>query len=298
VPKFSIVVPAYNAESTLAETLDAVLAQELEDWECVVVDDGSTDSTLAIATSYEQRDPRLRVLHQENQGTGGAYNTGVSAAVGDFIVLCSADDVLLPELLAEMSALVDAYPDYEIYSSDGCYLQHDGSRTPVHNATQLAGMETLTLSDVIRWCFYGVGAAYRREIFESVGGYRQDVYGEDYDFWLRAMAGGARHKFTPKSLSLHRLSPTRKSANLERAYRSDIRIVSDLRRDFDLTGDQLAAADESILAREKLIAELHDPHVPTPREKAVGAAVRLLGEENVSRLGRLRRSGRGKRDGE
>jgi glycosyltransferase involved in cell wall biosynthesis len=97
-------MPAYQAASTLAETLDAIMAQSFSDWECVVVDDGSTDDTLLTATAYEQRDPRFRVICQGNRGTAGAYNAGVSSAVGDFVVICSADDILLPEHLFRMSA--------------------------------------------------------------------------------------------------------------------------------------------------------------------------------------------------
>jgi len=291
VTRFSIVVPAYNAESTLAETLDAVLAQTLGDWECLVVDDGSTDATRSIAVAYAQGDGRFRVLHQENQGTAGAYNAGCTAATGEFIVLCSADDILLPEHLAEMSTLIAANPGHGIYSSSGFFWQPDGSRVPVHNVEELERMECQTLSDVIRFCFYSVGAAYRREYFRIVGGYRLGVFGEDYDFWLRAMAWGARHKFTPKALSLHRVSTTQKSANVERAYRSDIRIVSDLRNDFDLSEDELAAIDDCIRTRERLIADLHKPaEVPVEepalnsREKAAGFASRVLGEERAYRL--------------
>ena len=291
MPRFSIVVPAYNAQSTLGETLDAVLAQTLADWECIIVDDGSTDSTRDIANAYAARDTRFRVLHQENQGSAGAYNAGGAAARGDFIVLCSADDILLPSHHSKMSALIAANPGYGIYSSSGFFWQPDGSRVPVHNVEELERMESQSLPDVIRFCFYSVGAAYRREYFRMVGGYRLGIFGEDYDFWLRAMAWGARHKFTPKALSLHRVSPTQKSADVEKAYRSDIGIVSDLRRDFDLSEDALAAVDECIRDRESKIAALHAPPSPAAlepplntREKTAGLAARLLGEERAYRL--------------
>jgi glycosyltransferase involved in cell wall biosynthesis len=299
LPRFSIVVPAYNAEATLAETLDAVLAQTFEDWECVIVNDGSTDSTLALASSYASRDSRFRVLTQENQGTGGAYNTGVSNAGGEFIVICSADDILLPEHLEAMSELVDAAPDYEIYTCSGYFWHPDGSKVPVHDAVELVNMESVTLADVIRWCFYGVGAVYRHEIFDTVGGYRVGVFGEDYDFWMRAMASGARHKFTPKILSMHRVSPTQKSANVERAYRSDIRLVSELRRDFDLSEDELAAVDDCISTRERYIPLLKEAPVEVPlnsREKTAKLVARVIGEDREYRLRMRIRSLLGKSD--
>lgn len=259
VPRFSVVVPAYNAAPTLAETLDAIQAQEFGDWECVVIDDGSTDDTLRVALEYEERDPRIRVLHQENQGTAGAYNAGVSSAKGDFIVLCSADDVLLPAHLSKMSRFIDVDDGYHIYSSNGYFWRPGDSRELCYGPGQGDRIHSLELADVIRRCFFSVGAVYRRDLFFAVGGYRVGVYGEDYDFWLRAMASGARHRYLPEALSLHRVSSTQKSARLESVYRSDIRLVSDLRRDFPLAAADSRAVDESIEERERLIAQLNRP---------------------------------------
>ena len=89
-PRFSVTVPAYNAERTLAETLESVLAQTFRDWELVVVDDGSTDGTRALAEHFAARDPRVRVFTQENRGSGGAYNAAVAPSArrpgGDAVV--------------------------------------------------------------------------------------------------------------------------------------------------------------------------------------------------------------------
>jgi len=183
-PRFSVVVPAYEAETTLGETLDAILAQTFTDWECVVVDDGSPDDTLSIATGYAQRDPRFRVVHQSNQGTAGAYNAGVFSAVGDFVVLCSADDILLPEHLSRMSAFIDSEGGYDIYSSSGYYWWPGDYREVPDGLDEGREIHSLELSDVIRKCFYSVGATYRRELHADVGGYRPGVFGEDYVFWL------------------------------------------------------------------------------------------------------------------
>ena len=291
-PRFSVVVPAFEAEATLAETLDALLAQTHRGWECVVVDDGSTDATLSIASTYADRDPRIRAVHQENQGTAGAYNTGVSAAIGDLIVICSADDILLPEHLARMSAFIDAEGGYEIYSSNGYYWRPGESREPFYRSIQgerfLSGeladvIHSLELADVIRWCFYSVGAVYRRDLFTAVGGYRPGVFAEDYDFWLRAMALGARHRYLPAPLSLHRVSPTQKSAGIDAAFRSDIRVISDLRRDFRLPPAASQAADESIRERERLIAQ-RGQLWRVARRAGARIAVHMVGRPRALRL--------------
>ena len=258
-PRFSVVVPAYKAAPTLGATLDAIMAQSFSDWECVVVDDGSTDNTLLIATAYAQRDPRFRVVHQDNHGTAGAYNAGVSSAVGDFVVICSADDILLPEHLSRMSAFIDSEGGYDIYSSNGYYWWPGDCRELVYGPDERQEIQSLELSDVIHRCFYSVGATYRRELHAAVGGYRRGVFGEDYDFWLRALASGARHRYLPQPLSLFRVSSSQKSAKLEASLRSDIRLVSDLRRDFHLSAAENVAVAERIRELEGMIATVRHP---------------------------------------
>jgi glycosyltransferase involved in cell wall biosynthesis len=291
-PRFSVVVPAYEAESTLGETLDAILAQTLTDWECVVVDDGSTDCTLAIATAYAQRDPRFRVFHQRNQGTAGAYNAGVSSAVGDFVVICSADDILLPEHLSRMSAFMDSEDGYDIYSSNGYFWRPGESQTQVYEDAEGLVVHSLELADVIHQCFFSVGATYRRDLYVAVGGYRLGVYGEDYDFWLRAMASGARHRYVPEALALHRISATQKSAQTEKAYRSSILVLSELRRDLRLSPADSRAVDESIRELDRLIAKLKRPwgHLDLFRPAARRLAYALLGRERAGPLARAVRS--------
>jgi glycosyltransferase involved in cell wall biosynthesis len=288
-PRFSVVVPAYNAAGTLSETLDGVLAQELPDWECVVVDDGSTDGTLEIALTYERRDERFRAIRQENAGTAGAYNTGVESAKGEFVVMCSADDLLLPRHLASIGAFIDREPDYDIYSANGYYLRPDGSRDLVNLDKRGRGVHSLRLADVIRVCFYSVGAAYRRDVFTRIGGYRVGIFGEDYDFWLRAMAAGARHRYLPEPLSLFRISTQQKSSQVEAMYRSDIELVSELARSAALSPEEHQAVADNIRERERLIALLHHP-AGRLRPKLKGVAISLLGAERARRYWRAVRA--------
>src|ERR1700689_5366317 len=92
--KISVVIPAYNAEPHLRATLESVLAQTVQPYEIIVVNDGSTDRTEQIALSYV---PRIRYIKQENQGLAGARNTGIHAAVGEWIALLDSDDLVVPE---------------------------------------------------------------------------------------------------------------------------------------------------------------------------------------------------------
>ena len=98
-PKVTVIIPVYNAEKYLRECLDSVLSQTWKDMEILCVDDGSTDSSPAILREYAKRDPRLRVLCQENRNAGAARNTGMDAAQGEYLVFLDADDFFEPELL-------------------------------------------------------------------------------------------------------------------------------------------------------------------------------------------------------
>ncbi|MHB1016855.1 MAG: glycosyltransferase family 2 protein [Coriobacteriia bacterium] len=260
---FSVVVPAYNAEVTLPETLNAISAQSLADWECVVVDDGSTDGTLAVAQELAASEPRLRIVHQENRGSGGAYNAGVRAATGDWVTICSADDVLLPEHLRVMARAIDSTPGRDIYSCNGYYWYDDGRRESVYPDSVHA--HSWTTADLLRECFFSVGACYRRTLFGEVGGYEERIYGEDYDFWLRAMAGGATHWYVPEKLALHRVSASQKTADVIRVYESDIRSISRVLTEYDLRPDDFAASRRALRHRQRLIVQAKSPDALTSR---------------------------------
>lgn len=259
-PRFSVVAPAYNAEQTLQETLDGVLSQQFDDWECVVVDDGSTDSTPEIVRSAGLKDARVRLVQQQNKGTAGAYSTAVAASKADLIVICAADDFLLPQHLRVMSELIDANPDYEIYSSNGEFLYHEtGLRRPVYASSEWDAEHSLSFEEVASSCFYSVGVVIRRSAYERADGHRAGVYTDDYDLWLRAMARGARHIYTPEILSVHRVSDFQQSANLNRLYESNLEVYAHLLETEPLSRRQVDAVKSSIIATREFLDGVQVP---------------------------------------
>ena len=111
MPKVSVVIPCYNAEKFAETCLETLLAQTLQDLEFIFVDDGSTDATAGILDSFKERDARVRVIHQENKCLGGARNTGIEAAQGEYIGFLDVDDQLSPnyyELLYDAARRHDA----------------------------------------------------------------------------------------------------------------------------------------------------------------------------------------------
>ncbi len=107
--RLSIIIPIYNVEAYLKETLDSVGHQEYQDYELILVDDGSTDGSGAICDEYARQDERVRVIHQENGGVSAARNAGVAAAKGDFIGFVDSDDLIEPDMYAALVKIADEY---------------------------------------------------------------------------------------------------------------------------------------------------------------------------------------------
>lgn len=95
--KLSIIVPAYNNEGYIIECLNSIKNQEIDNYECIIIDDGSTDNTGKICDEYVLNNPCFRVIHQQNMGVSAARNKGIEASTGDFITFVDSDDLLAPE---------------------------------------------------------------------------------------------------------------------------------------------------------------------------------------------------------
>lgn len=227
-PRFSVTVPAYNAAATLAETVRSVQAQTFTDWELVVVDDGSTDDTLRIAEEFAVADARIRVVSQENRGSGGAYNTAVREARADLLVMLSADDLILPEHLESIDALIAESSDSSIFTVSGWYEYEDGTRELQTLNSSWADPGGASLDELLSACFFGIGAVYRREVFEAAGGFREDIYAEDYLFWMLAMAHGYRHRYLDRPLAVHRRNTVQKSADAIKMREADVHALHEV----------------------------------------------------------------------
>ena len=100
--KISVIVPVYNQEKHIGRCLDSILGQSLEDIEVILVDDGSTDSTPEILRSYQQKDPRITILQQQNLYAGVARNNGLAAAQGDYAIFWDSDDYFAEDALESL----------------------------------------------------------------------------------------------------------------------------------------------------------------------------------------------------
>ena len=124
MPKASVIIPAFNRAELLRETLDSVLAQTFTDWECVVVDDGSSED-LSFAGTL---DPRIRLIRQPNQGVSVARNRGIAHSTGGLIAFLDSDDLWLPAKLEKQVAAMDADPTIGLCHTDYAVLDQNGNK--------------------------------------------------------------------------------------------------------------------------------------------------------------------------
>jgi glycosyltransferase involved in cell wall biosynthesis len=226
-PVVSVVTPAYNAARFLPETVDSVLAQTLADFELILVDDGSTDDTLAVARRQATRDERVRVLSMPNGGPAAARNMALRAARGEFLALLDSDDLICPQYLATQIGVLDAHPEASIVTANainrGGGANFDGK--PYWPRT--TGVQRLTTCDVIGQedavCILSV---FRRRVYDTIGGFNPVFSGnEDYEFWLRAAVAGFVILRNHETLGFYRRHEGSLSSNELRMIRGVLNVL-------------------------------------------------------------------------
>src|SRR5215472_13640646 len=176
----SIVIPCYNQAHFLGEAIASALAQDHSPVEIVVVDDGSTDETAAVAA----RHPSLRCLRQPNRGLPAARNAGWQASMGRYVIFLDADDRLLPNAASVGVAALAARPDAGVAVGLARRIAADGSPLPTPRRPQV---DSEHYASLVRRCWMVVGTeVYRRDALVAVGGFDEQLrFAEDYDLYLR-----------------------------------------------------------------------------------------------------------------
>ena len=254
-PQISFIIPAYNAQETLEAAARSVLRQQGAAFELIIVDDGSLDATKAIAQRLAAENDIVTAITQPNGGTAAALNRGRGAARGQVIAHIDADDELTEDYLVKMLQFMSSRPNYDMYTHDLWRVGVDGTKTRVFGATEI---RTITLDQfLVESNVNGPGTLLRREIVDKVGGYRVGVYNEDYDFWLRALAVGARLIYYPEPLYLYHERLGQKTANRVEVYRSMIEVLENLGCSGALSETQLATVRASIPHFESDLLDLN-----------------------------------------
>jgi len=229
MPTVSVVMPIYNVERFVASSIESVLAQTFTDFELILVDDGSTDSSPDICRQY--RDPRIRIVSQANRGLPGARNTGIRNATGEFVAIIDSDDLWRPEKLARHVAHLRARPEVGVSFCASEFIDGDGNSMGLHQRPKLYD---ICPADIFCRNPIGNGSVpvFRRATLEAIatqigrpGGVEADYfdgsfrYCEDIECWTRiALTTQWRFEGLPDSLTLYRVVDGGLSSNTTRMF--------------------------------------------------------------------------------
>lgn len=190
-PLVSVIIPCYNQGCFLPETLDSVIAQTFSNWECIIVNDGSSDNTEEIASLYCKKDDRIKYIYQNNSGLSATRNNGINNSIGKYILPLDSDDKIGHKYMEKAVSILENNDDIDIvYSRASLFGAMKGEwKLDEYSLERILGQNCIFCS-----------AFYRRKDFDVAGGYKTNMkYGfEDWDFWLSII----EKKETPK---IHRI---------------------------------------------------------------------------------------------
>ncbi len=192
MPKISVIIPIYNKEDFIKNTLESVLEQTFNDIEIIIVNDCSTDNSLAIVKTFT--DNRIQIIdHSKNKGLSASRNTGIRVAKAAYVAFLDADDIWNLSFLEKIYFLIKNYPQASLYATKYKVLL-DNDRVIEHQFN-LSNMETHGIvsnffeSNLNQSIFYPSCLCVKKKVFEEVGFYNETInYSEDVDFNIRSQA--------------------------------------------------------------------------------------------------------------
>lgn len=238
-PVVSVIIPAYNAAPYICESLASVFAQTFPSYEVILVNDGSPDTVDLERVLAPYRDS-LVYIRQENRGPGGARNTGIVAARGEYVAFLDSDDKWLPEYLAEQLRVLTQDPGLDLIYADAVlfgdaatagrrFMQNSPSRGMVTFDSLVRGESHVITSCVV---------ARRRALLDAGSFDEQYFHAEDFDLWLRLAHRGGRITYQERVLAQHRKSDGSLSTETTRMIHSVTDILRKTARTLDLSREE------------------------------------------------------------
>lgn len=217
--KLSIIIPCYNSDLTLEETLKSVLCQEFQDWEAIIINDGSIDSTEEIALRWVKIDTRFKYYAKQNEGLCKTRNYGIARSIGVYILPLDSDNQLINDFTKEAVAFLDKDNSIGVVHGNAEFF---GEKTGLWEIGEFR-IENMLLDNYIDAC-----AVYRKEFWEQIGGYDENLPFEglsDWELWLAFAAINVRFFHLKKITFKYRVSKnsmigifTKEMADVTREY--------------------------------------------------------------------------------
>ena len=248
----SVIMPAYNVAPYIEAAMDSVRAQTYQDWELLVVDDGSTDGTGSIVETYAAREPRVRLFRQSNAGISGARNRALRDASGEFLAVFDGDDVWEPRYLEAQLAILRTHPEIDVVTGNAWFLggrYHGQPARPWPDPRPHPTLRSILEDETAVF----IMSVMRRRVYETVGAFDESLRtNEDYDFWLRAAVAGFRFYRNDEPLGHYRRRDDSLSASEVRMVTGIVRVYEKLKPLLVGRASELAIVDAQIARFQRL----------------------------------------------
>ena len=205
----SVVIPCYNQGAYLAEALESVISQSYKEWECIIINDGSSDQTEEIALVFTEKDGRIRYISQENAGVISARNRAIASSNGEFVLPLDADDTIAPFYLEKVVRVLQTDPACKIVYGKG-WLTGEKNEPFLLPPFSIKGL----LRDN---CIFN-SAVFRRQDFDAVGGYNSNMKTgyEDWNLWLSLLEDGGYAHQLEETVYFYRILPHSRTSGADR----------------------------------------------------------------------------------
>lgn len=219
----SVIVPIYNMETFVSDTLHSILSSSYSPLEIIAIDDGSTDNSLSLLQSIAQEDSRVRVLSQENAGVCRARNRAIAEAKGEFILPVDADNILMPGFIAEAVGILADAEVRAVAPRAMFFGEREGEwKLPPFD------LHLLARKNILDTC-----ALYRRADWERVGGYCEEIVArEDWEFWIHVLKDGGKVVRTEEFGLKYRIRKTSKRTNDRQLKSHVVRVLNQRHPEF------------------------------------------------------------------
>lgn len=213
----SIIIPCFNSEATLEETLRSILSQNYYNWEALIVDDGSKDNTSKIAQNFIQKDRRFKYWYKSNEGLGKARNFGISKSTGEFILPLDSDNLVTKDYALTAIEVLKENPEIGVVHGNAELFGEESGIWEIRNFD----FEQLLVQNYIDAC-----AIFRKKLWEQVGGYDELMPyqgNEDWDLWLAFGAANVKFYHLNTVTFKYRIQST----SMNRSYTEEIKSANE-----------------------------------------------------------------------
>lgn len=198
IPKVSVILPFFNSELTLSRAIESIASQSLKNFECILINNNSTDKSVEIAQNQTKKDSRFILIHEKKQGVMFASNAGSEKARGKYIARMDADDYSCSNRMKLQSEFLDANSDYGAVAGMVKHISHSdntkGFARYVEWVNSVQSYQEILNSRFIESPIVNPSAMWRKEISEKFGMYKCGDFPEDYEMWLRWLSKGVKIK--------------------------------------------------------------------------------------------------------